>query len=138
MWTARGRCPTQHRQRAAATAAIAATAAMDPEARRRACVELRAKLSRDTGTNLTTATCEQLLRKTFRPAGGGERVSLQSDPGQFYACLGGAIAAQTLGVVLPNHLRQGSRRLLSSTSATFVTNTTQGTQPASVSSLNRC
>jgi len=35
--------------------------AMDPEARRRACVEFRAKLSRDTGANLTATECEEVL-----------------------------------------------------------------------------
>jgi hypothetical protein len=34
---------------------------MDPEARRRACVEFRAKLSRDTGANLTATECEEVL-----------------------------------------------------------------------------
>jgi len=44
----------------------------DPEAWRRACVELRVKISRDTGTELTTADQD------------GEAVSLQSNPGRFY------------------------------------------------------
>jgi hypothetical protein len=38
---------------------------MAPDARRRACVAFRAKLSRDTGTDLTAAACEELLSSTF-------------------------------------------------------------------------
>ena len=57
---------------------IPPSAAMDPEARRRACVdEFRVKLRRDTGTNLTAAVCEELLGETF-----GGRLSLESDPGR--------------------------------------------------------
>jgi len=37
--------------------------AMDPEARRRACVEFRDKLSRDTGVNLTAAACARVWIK---------------------------------------------------------------------------
>ena len=45
----------------------------------RACVEFRVKLSRDTGTSLPAAVCEELLGGTFGgPA--GEQVSLQSKP----------------------------------------------------------
>jgi len=71
---------------------------MDPAARRRACVKLRVKLSRDTGTNLTAAACEGLLDNSFGLE--GKSVSLQSDPGLFYACLGEAIEDQAL--VVPN------------------------------------
>ena len=79
---------------------------MDPEARRLACVEFRATLSRDTGTNLTAATCEALLGSKLKLDGSVEEVSLQSNPGLFYASLvGGAIADQTLALVLPNHLK---------------------------------
>ena len=77
---------------------------MDREARRRACVELRVKLSRDAGTNLTAAFCEALLDLTVE-CEGGEQVSLQGNPGLFYAGLGAAIAEQTLALVLPNHLK---------------------------------
>ena len=70
---------------------------MDPEARRRACVEFRAKLSRDTGVNLTAVTSEALVGATF------EGTTLQSNPGRFYARLGDAIAIQTLALVVPNH-----------------------------------
>ena len=73
--------------------------AMDPEARRRACVAFRGKLSRDTGIDLSATNCEGLLSGTFEGEG-GEEVSLKSDPGLFYVCLGNAIADQTL--VLPN------------------------------------
>jgi hypothetical protein len=44
---------------------------MDREARRRACVELRVKLSRDAGTNLTAAFCEALLDLTVECEGQG-------------------------------------------------------------------
>jgi hypothetical protein len=63
---------------------------MDPEAWRRACVEFRAKLSRDTGVDLGAAVCENMLGKTCVCE--GEFLSLQSDPGLFYACLGDSIA----------------------------------------------
>jgi hypothetical protein len=53
---------------------------MDPETLRRACVEFRLKLSQDTGTNLTAATCEALLARTFEFSD-HEAVSLHSDPG---------------------------------------------------------
>jgi hypothetical protein len=53
---------------------------MGPEARRRACVEFRVKLSRDTGTNLSAAACEGLMATTF--IYDGEPVSLQSNPGR--------------------------------------------------------
>jgi len=76
---------------------------MAPEARRRACVEFRVKLSRDTGTNLPAAVCEELLGGTFgRP--GGLQVSLQSNPGLFYSSLGAAIATQMHSVVIPNRV----------------------------------
>jgi len=74
------------------------SAAMDPEARR------RAKLSRDTGTNLTAGDCESVLGATVE-CEGGEQVSLHSDPGRFYACLGGAIADEELPLVLANPLK---------------------------------
>jgi hypothetical protein len=94
--------------------------------RRRECVEFRAKLSRDTGTNLSTAECEGLLGVCFTeegggagggPAGGrgagGGPASLQSNPGHFYTCLGQAIRSQTPpggiggvgGLVVPNQLK---------------------------------
>ena len=75
---------------------------MDPEARRRACVAFRVKLSRDTGANLTATACESLLGAAFQGEG-GEEVSLRSDPGLFYAGLGAAIRDQTLPFVLPYH-----------------------------------
>ena len=75
---------------------------MDPEARRRACVEFRAKLSRDTGVTLTAAVCAGLLDKTYRGEG-GEQVSLQSDPGLFYTGIGASIEAQKLVVL--DHLK---------------------------------
>ena len=74
---------------------------MDSEARRRACVEFRAKLSRDAGVDLTAAECAVLLDQTF--AGEGEEVTLQSNPGRFYVSLGVAITVQTLALVLPDH-----------------------------------
>jgi len=70
------------------TTAASACTAMKPGAWRRACVEFRAKLSRDTSANLPAAVCEELLATTFD----GGHVSLQSNPGLFYACLGEAIA----------------------------------------------
>jgi len=75
---------------------------MDPEAWRRACVACRAKLSRDTGTNLTAATCERLLGTTF---GRGGAASLQSNPGLFYTNLGDAIEEQTLALVIKDRLK---------------------------------
>jgi TPR repeat protein len=79
---------------------------MDPEARRRACVVFRAKLSRDTGLNLPAAVCEGLLDTTYEKCGGGEEVSLQSNPGQFYTCLGRVIADLELpSLVLPDNLK---------------------------------
>ena len=74
---------------------------MNPEAMRRACLEFRVKLRRDTGTRLTAAVCEELLGATFECE--GEEVSLQSNPGLFYAALGVAIVAQVGGVDIPNH-----------------------------------
>jgi len=75
---------------------------MDPEARRRACVEFRAKLSRDTGVSLTAAACEALLgHELTLPHSGGE-VTLQSNPGQYYASIGAAILNKK--VVVPDHL----------------------------------
>ena len=64
---------------------------MEPEARRRACEEFRAKLCRDTGTDLTAAACEELLGATLE-CQGGEQVSLQSNPGRFYSRLGEMIS----------------------------------------------
>jgi hypothetical protein len=75
---------------------------MDPVARRRACVEFRAKLSRDTGTDLPLAQCESLLGAIL-VGQGCEQTTLHSNPGRFYACLGEKIACQTLGVVLPHY-----------------------------------
>jgi len=66
-------------------------------------VAFRVKLSRDTGTDLTAADCERLLDNYECVSGGGEQVSLQNNPGLFYACLGTAIAYQSLTLVLPNH-----------------------------------
>jgi TPR repeat protein len=80
---------------------------MDPEARRRACVAFRVKLSRDTGANLTAADCEELLETTFMRVGGpvgGEEVSVQSDPGLFFTTIGAAIEAHQT-VVVPDHLK---------------------------------
>jgi hypothetical protein len=48
---------------------------MDPEARRCACVAFRGSLSRDTGTDLPAAVCEELLGATFE-CENGEDVSL--------------------------------------------------------------
>jgi len=81
------------------------SAAMDPEARRRACVEFRVKLSRDTGVNLAAAACESLLGAAFQGEGGVGVTSLQSNPGLFYVTLGAAIAKQSLPLVLPDHLK---------------------------------
>ena len=81
-------------------------APMDAEARHRACVEFRDRLSRDTGTHhtaLTAANCEYLLDTTHQ---GGE-VSLHSDPGLFYAYLGEAVRAQTLALDVPNRVKVG-------------------------------
>jgi hypothetical protein len=79
------------------------------EVPRLACEEFRVKLSRDTGTSLSAADCARLLGITFH-CKGGEQVTLQSNPGRYYVCLGDAIGAQTIGaqtvaVVVPNHLK---------------------------------
>ena len=66
---------------------------MDHEARRRACVEFRDRLSLDTEVYLSVADCEVLLVKTFEGEG-GEEISLQSNPGLFFARLGELIAKQ--------------------------------------------
>ena len=63
----------------------------------------RAKLSQDTGVNLTAAVSEELLGVTFGDEGGVE-VSLQSDPGLFYVSLGTAIFTQSIALDHPNHL----------------------------------
>jgi len=76
---------------------------MDPEARRRACVEFRAKLSRDTGVDLTAAACEALLGHTFALSN-GEEITVQGNPGRFYASLGSAIADH-LAHALPDPLK---------------------------------
>jgi TPR repeat protein len=76
---------------------------MDPEARRRACVEFRAKLTRDTGTNLPAADCARLLSCTFTVE--GEEITLQSDPGLFYTQLGWAITDLALARVIPDHMK---------------------------------
>jgi len=56
---------------------------MDPGAWRRACVEFRAKLRRDTGTNLAAAACEGLLGLQLQlDTTGEEVVTLQSNPGR--------------------------------------------------------
>ena len=69
-------------QQAPSSIPAAACAAMDPEAWRRECVEFRAKLRRDTGTNLTAAACEGLLGLQLQlDTTGEEVVSLQSNPG---------------------------------------------------------
>ena len=95
------RCPPP----SAPAAAAADTAAMDPAARRRACVAFRAKLSRDTGVNLTAAECAVLVDETCEGEG-GEQVSLQSAPGLFYGCLGASIANhQALARILPDQKR---------------------------------
>ena len=70
---------------------------------RRACVEFRVKLRRDTGVNLTATTCEALLETIVEGEGGGPDVSLQTDPGCFYTSMGVAIEDQTLPLVLPDH-----------------------------------
>ena len=69
---------------------------------RRACVEFRVKLSRDTGTNLTAADCETLLCSRF---GYNREVSLETDPGRFYASLGAAVADRELPLVHADHLK---------------------------------
>jgi len=81
----------------------AVTATMEPASRRRACVEFRAKLSRDTGVNLPAAACEALLGQTLTLAVSGEEVTLQSNPGLFYTSIGAAYEAQQL--VVPDHLK---------------------------------
>jgi TPR repeat protein len=81
-----------------------AAADMDPVARRRARVEFRVKLSRDTGANLTAAACEELLDTTFTCEALGE-VSLESNPGGFYTCLGEVIEDQRLALVHADHLK---------------------------------
>jgi TPR repeat protein len=78
-------------------------AAMDTEAMRRACVEFRDTLRRDTGTNLTAADCETLLSSTFTRSDNGEAVTLQTDPGRFYMSLGVPVADQTLPVDHADH-----------------------------------
>ena len=85
-------------------ASAAACAAMDPDARHRACVEFRAKLSRDTGVNLTAAQCAALLEAS-EGQGGEEVASLQSNPGLVYTRLGGALDDQMLAQVFPDHLK---------------------------------
>jgi hypothetical protein len=77
---------------------------MNLEGWRRACVAFRVKLSRDTGVNLTAATCESLLGAAFQGED-GEEASLWRNPGIFYASLGAAIADQnqTLPLVHPDH-----------------------------------
>ena len=70
-------------------ASVTTYAAMDPEALRRAWVEFRVKLGRDTETNLTAADCETLLFSTFRRPDNGEEVTFQTDPARFYASLWG-------------------------------------------------
>ena len=68
-------------------------------------VNLRAKLSRDTGVNLTAAECAALLDETFEGEGGAADFSRQTDPGCFYTSLGVAIENQTLTTTLdlPDH-----------------------------------
>jgi len=78
---------------------------MDPEARRRACEEFRDKLGRDTGTHLTAAACQELLGLRLPLShipDSEEEVTLQTDPGLFYACLGMAFDANVL-LVVPDH-----------------------------------
>jgi hypothetical protein len=79
---------------------------MDPEARRRACVEFRVKLSRDTEVNLTASACASLLGSNFTPADTGEEVTLHTDTACFYWCLGQAITfrALLLPFVVPYHM----------------------------------
>jgi len=89
---------TTTRASAAAAAALlhrCPRPAMDLEARHQACVYFRVKLRGDTGANLTAADCAGLLDTTFECVG-GEQVTLQSNPGLFYVCLGEAIADQKL------------------------------------------
>ena len=59
---------TRRRRVPAASSAASAIAAadMDSEARRRACVVFRDKLSRDTGVTLAAADCAGLLERTFQ------------------------------------------------------------------------
>jgi hypothetical protein len=78
---------------------------MDIEARRRVCVEFRVKLRRDTGANLAAAVCEALLGLKLKVADSGEEVTLKTDPGHFYRCLGAAIAIQALPLDLPDHVK---------------------------------
>jgi hypothetical protein len=73
---------------------------MDLEARRRACVAFRVKLSRDTGVNLTASDCEVLLDYKLTLPDGGE-VTLQSNPGKYYASLAVAILFEKLVVPDP-------------------------------------
>jgi hypothetical protein len=68
---------------------------MDMETWHRLCVELRVKLRRDKGVNLTAAVCEGLLSVTFEREG-GERVSLLSEPGLFHTSLGAVVYTRSL------------------------------------------
>ena len=90
---------------ASSSAASAPSAAMDPEARRRASLEFRVKLSRDTGVNLTAAVCEALLGLKLSLDDNGEEFTFRTDPGLFYRCLGEAIEDQRLPLVIPSHLK---------------------------------
>ena len=79
---------------------------MDSEARRRACVEFRNKLSRNTRVSLTAAECAEVLGLVVKCT--DELVTLQSNPGLFYEFLGLTIVNQTLPALpfeLPNRLK---------------------------------
>ena len=59
------------------------------------------KLSRDTGVHLTATDCENLLSWSCTWED-GELVTLQSNPGRFYACLGAEVAED---LDLPNRMK---------------------------------
>jgi hypothetical protein len=81
------------------------TAAMNLDAQSCAGVEFRDKLNRGTGVNLPVADCVKLLGLKFS-CKDGEKVTLQSNPGSFYACLGVSIEGQRFAsepLVIPSH-----------------------------------
>jgi len=71
---------------------------------RRACVEFRVNVCRDTGVNLTAADCQGLLGLTLKIADSGGEVSLRGNPGLFYTLLGVSIMGLKLPLDIPDHL----------------------------------